>query len=218
LVADGLRNPFGLAFAPDGQLYVAENGPDDRGSRPIWGAGDVLWRITPGTWYGWPDFAEGRAITYETYKPPHKKQPTNLLAQHPGTPPKPAAVLGVHASADGLDFSRSPAFGYAGEAFVAEFGDQAPVVGKVMHPVGYRVVRVNVNTGRIEDFAVNKGRHNGPASKNENGGLERLVAVRFSPSGDALYVVDFGVMLETSKNSQPQQNTGVLWRISRTGS
>src|SRR3954467_3941174 len=218
LVADGLRNPFGLAFAPDGQLYVAENGPDDRGSRPIWGAGDVLWRITPGTWYGWPDFAEGRAITYETYKPPHKKQPTNLLAQHPGTPPKPAAVLGVHASADGLDFSRSAAFGYAGEAFIAEFGDQAPVVGKVMHPVGYRVVRVNINTGRIEDFAVNKGRHNGPASKNENGGLERPVAVRFSPSGDALYVVDFGVMLETSKNSQPQQNTGVLWRISSTGS
>lgn len=36
LVAWGFRNPFGLAFAPDGQLYVTDNGYDDRGSRPIW--------------------------------------------------------------------------------------------------------------------------------------------------------------------------------------
>jgi hypothetical protein len=87
-----------------------------------------------------------------------------------------------------------------------------------MHPVGYRVVRVDVSNGRIEDFAVNKGRHNGPASKFHKGGFERPVAVRFSPAGDALYVVDFGVMLESKKGSHPQQKTGVLWRISRTGS
>src|SRR5207237_7070713 len=136
-----------------------------------------------------------------------EQQPGDVLARQPGTPPKPAAVFGVHASANGVDFSRSAEFGHAGEAFIAEFGDQAPVVGKVMHPVGYRVVRVDVNTGRIEDFAVNKGRHNGPASKNDNGGFERPVTVRFSPSGDALYVVDFGVMLESSEKTQPQQNT-----------
>jgi glucose/arabinose dehydrogenase len=37
-----LRNPFGLAFAPDGSLYVSENAFDDRGSRPVWGTADVL--------------------------------------------------------------------------------------------------------------------------------------------------------------------------------
>ncbi|QEC53915.1 hypothetical protein EDD80_10894 [Anseongella ginsenosidimutans] len=48
LVAWGLRNPFGLAFSPGGQLYATENGYDGRGSRPVWGAGDVLWEIKEG--------------------------------------------------------------------------------------------------------------------------------------------------------------------------
>ena len=40
----------------------------------------------------------------------------------------------------------------------------------------------------------------GPASKIKSNGLERPVSVRFNPAGDALYVVDFGVLLmdETS--------------------
>lgn len=64
-VAWGFRNPFGLAFAPDGQLYVTENGFDNRGSRPVWGAADFLWRVEEGLWYGWPDFAGGQALTDE---------------------------------------------------------------------------------------------------------------------------------------------------------
>ena len=218
LVADGLRNPFGLAFAPDGRLFATENGYDDRGSRPVWGVGDVLWQITPGKWYGWPDFAEGRPITLEDFKPPHKKRLTNLLSGHVMTPPKPTAIMGVHASANGFDFSRSNAFGYAGQAFIAEFGDQAPTVGKSLHPVGFRVIRVDISNGRIEDFAVNKGKRNGPASKIGGAGFERPVAVRFSPSGDALYVVDFGVMLQSKKGSFPQRGTGVLWRITKSNS
>lgn len=35
LVAWGFRNPFGLAFAPDGRLFVTENGFDERGSRHV---------------------------------------------------------------------------------------------------------------------------------------------------------------------------------------
>jgi glucose/arabinose dehydrogenase len=38
LVAWGLRNPFGLSFAPNGRLFVTENGFDERGSRRVWGA------------------------------------------------------------------------------------------------------------------------------------------------------------------------------------
>ena len=215
LVAWGLRNPFGMAFGPDGDLYVTENGYDDRGSRPVWGTPDVMWRIVPGTWYGWPDHSEGHPLTNDDYRPPGKPRLEPLLAKPPGQPPKPVAVLGVHASANGFDFSRSPSFGHVGEAFVAEFGDEAPTTGKVLHPVGFRVVRVDVKTGRIAEFAANKGDKAGPASKIGGAGFERPVAARFDPSGNSLYVVDFGVLLQDKQGAKPQAGTGVLWRISR---
>lgn len=215
LVAWGFRNPFGLAFAPDGNLYLTENGYDERGSRPLWGTGDVLWRVESGAWYGWPDYTAGEPVSTPHYRPPGKEAPKPLLARHPGKPPRPVAVLGVHASANGFDFSRSIGFGYAGQAFIAEFGDQAPTTGKVLHPIGFRVVRVDVTNGHIEQFAVNKGEMNGPASKIGGGGFERPVAARFDPSGNALYVVDFGVLLEGPQGAKPQPGTGVLWRITR---
>ena len=216
LVAWGLRNPFGLAFAQDGRLYATENGYDDRGSRPLWGTPDLLWRIEPGAWYGWPDHSQGRSVNSDAYRPPGKDKPETVLARAPGQPPRPVAVLGVHASANGLDFSRSAAFGHVGQAFIAEFGDQAPTTGKVLHPVGFRVVRVDIGSGHVEEFAANKGRKVGPATKIGGAGLERPVAVRFDPSGRALYVVDFGVLLEGKQGARPQAATGVLWRITRT--
>src|SRR6185369_2670876 len=39
LVAWGLRNPFGLAFALYDQPYATENSFDVRGSRPVFGTG-----------------------------------------------------------------------------------------------------------------------------------------------------------------------------------
>ena len=215
LVAWGFRNPFGLAFAPDGRLYLTENGYDERGSRPVWGTGDVLWRVQTGTWYGWPDYTAGELVSDSHYRPPGKETPKALIAKRPGTPPRPVAVLGVHASANGFDFSRSAQFGHVGQAFIAEFGDQAPTTGKVLHPIGFRVIRVDVSNGRIEQFAVNRGESNGPASKIGGGGLERPVAARFDPSGNALYIVDFGVLLEGPQGARPQPGTGVLWRITR---
>lgn len=217
VVAWGLRNPFGIAFTPDGQLYVTENGFDDRGSRPVWGAGDVLWRITPGAWYGWPDHAEGHPVTNGHYHPPGEPALKSVLQANPGTPPRPAALLGVHASANGIDFPRSAAFGPAGHAFIAEFGDMAPETGKVLHPVGFRVVTVDPSNGLIRDFAVNRGERNGPASLLRRGGFERPTGLRFSPDGSALYVVDFGVMTMGPKGPQPRPGTGVLWRITREG-
>lgn len=215
LVAWGFRNPFGLAFSPAGKLFVTENGFDDRGSRPVWGTADFLWEIERGAWYGWPDFVGGEPITEERFRPPGKPALPFVLAQHPSTPPRPKARFAVHSSADGFDFSRHAAFGHVGEAFVALFGDEAPATGKVLASVGCRVVRVNSDDGVIEDFAVNKGKVAGPASKIGGGGLERPVAARFSPDGAALYVVDFGVMLHHGEGARPQKETGVIWRITR---
>ncbi len=216
LVAWGLRNPFGLAFSPDGELYVTENQYDVRGSRKIFGTGDLLWKIEPGTWYGWPDYYAGFPMAGEGwFSPPNGSEVHFLLKEHPGDPPEPVALLGVHSSSNGLDFSTNPAFGYVGQAFIAQFGDIAPSVGKVMAPVGFKVVRVDVETGVIYDFAVNKGDVNGPASWLGTGGLERPISVRFNPEGTALYIVDFGVMT-TSGEVRSKTDTGVLWRITRT--
>lgn len=114
----------------------------------------------------------------------------------------------MHSSSNGFDFSRNPAFGFVGQAFVAQFGDQAPVTGKTLAPVGFTVVRVDVSSGIIKDFAVNKGGVNGPASRIGGGGLERPVSARFDPSGTALYVVDFGVMT-MGQGSEPRTETEV---------
>ncbi len=215
LVAWGFRNPFGLAVY-DRKLYATENGYDSRGSRPVWGAGDVLWEVKPNVWYGWPDFSAGKPIADDKeFKTPGNKVVEPLLQSYPNTPPQPLAIFGVHSSANGLDFSPNDKFGFRGQAFVAEFGDMAPPVGKVLSPVGYKVVRVNVSNGIIEDFATNKGKRNGPASWLKTQGLERPVSVRFDPSGENLYIVDFGIVRMSEKGPEPMMKTGVIWKISK---
>lgn len=216
-VAWGFRNPFGLGFSPEGTLFVTENSYDDRGSRAVWGTADVLWEVQPGLWHGWPDFSAGIALTNGMFKPPGKEQPRFLLAVHPNPPPKPVVKFAVHSSANGFNFSRNPDFGYEGNAFVALLGDQAPVVGKVLHPAGFKVARVDVEKGLVHDFAVNKGEQNAPASKLGTGGLERPVSVRFDREGTALYVVDFGLLLQRPGKTIPVPGTGAVWKITRIG-
>lgn len=215
LVAWGFRNPFGLAFAPDGRLYLTENSYDERGSRPVFGTGDLLWAVRPGLWYGWPDHHGQDPLDQPRFAPVGGPTPPRLLAEYPNLPPRPAALFGVHSSANGFDFARNAAFGHVGEAFVAQFGDMAAQAGKVLAPVGFKVVRVDPATGVIEDFAVNRGPVNGPASKIGGGGLERPVAARFDPAGTALYIVDFGVMTIGPRGPEPRPRTGVLWRVTR---
>lgn len=213
-VAWGFRNPFGVAFSPGGKLYCTDNMYDERGSRPIFGAGDLLWQVQQGQWHGWPDFHGDEPLNQpDRYAGPGRTAPKALLDRYPNKPPKPAAILAVHSSSDGFDFSRNETFGYVGQAFIAQFGDEAPTTGKVLNPVGFRVVRVDVETGVVEPFAVNRGKSNGPASMLNGGGFERPVAVRFTPDGSALYVVDFGVLKQTEQGARPQEKTGVVWRI-----
>ncbi|HEV2810523.1 MAG TPA: hypothetical protein VGV93_09045, partial [Acidimicrobiales bacterium] len=87
LVAWGLRNAYGLRFLPDGRLLAVDQGPDDRGSRPVGNAPDLLFEVRHGAWYGWPDFIGGDPITDERYRPTRGPAPTFLLANHGDLPP-----------------------------------------------------------------------------------------------------------------------------------
>lgn len=214
LVAWGFRNPYGLAVH-DGKLFVVENGYDVRGSRPVWGTGDVLWEVETGQWYGWPDFSGDQSINQEPFNVPGKGVPELLLGERPGNPPQPLAVLAVHSSSNGMAFSTSDEFGFKGSAFIAQLGDMSPNVGKVLNPVGFKVVMVNINDGVIKDFAVNKGKVNGPASALEKGGFERPVDAKFSRDGKSLYVADFGIIKIDGEKTISEKGTGVVWRITK---
>lgn len=215
LVAWGFRNPYGLAVDKGGTLYATENAFDVRGSRPIFGAPDVLWKVEPGAWYGWPDFSAGVPVASPMFDTPAVGIPKQLLKSHLGNLPKPVAKLAVHSSSVGFDISRSEGFGFVGNAFIAQFGDQAPAVGKVWGPVGFKLIMVDLKTGLNTDFAINRSETNGPASLLKTGGLERPIAARFDPQGNALYIVDFGVLRMDEKGSHPEVGTGVVWKITR---
>jgi hypothetical protein len=71
---------------------------------------------------------------------------------------------------------------------VALFGDLAPVTSpRMLTPAGFKVVRVDMRSRRVVDFAGNKIA--GPASKLPHEGFERPSHCAFGPDG-ALYVVD----------------------------
>jgi glucose/arabinose dehydrogenase len=212
--ASGLRNPFGLEFHPDGSLYAVENAFDERGSRPVYGAPDCIWRIDAGRWYGWPDFCAGIPLTHPRFDG-GDGPPGFLLAEHPETPPRPAALLPVHSSGCGIAIARNDAFGPANHAYVAQFGDMSPGVGTTYGRVGFDVLRVDLTNGVSERFLTNLGDENGPASALRTNGIERPVDVCFDASGNSLYVLDFGIVEDEGGKIVPRPGTGTLFEITR---
>jgi len=215
VVAWGLRNPYGLAFAPDGRLFATEHGMDNRSERHIVGDFDDLYLIEEGRWYGWPDFASGIRLDDPRWgEGGQGREP--VLAEFPESdPPMPIVSFPPHAAANGLAISPGGAFGFVGQAFVALFGDLAPITTpRLATPVGFKVVRVDLEERSILDFAVN--RIQGPASKLPHDGFERPSHCTFGPDG-SLYVTDFGEIDIAPERAgiRVQAGSGSLWRIRR---
>lgn len=215
VVAWGLRNPYGLAFGADGALYATEHGMDNRGERQIVGDFDDLYRIEEGRWYGWPDFASGIRLDDERWGTGGKgREP--VLAEFPEPqPPMPLVSFRPHTGANGVAISPGGSFGFGGQAFVALFGDLAPITTpRLAVPEGFKVVRVDLDRREIVDFAVN--RIGGPASKLPHEGFERPSHCAFGPDG-SLYVTDFGEIDIAPERAgiRIQAGSGTLWRIRR---
>ena len=216
VVAWGLRNPYCVGFTQDGRLFATEHGMDERGNRYVVDDPDDFYEIREGEWYGWPDFASGIRLD-DLYwgEGGHGREP--VLAEFPNpAPPKPLVSFKTHEAANGFDFCRDREFGFEGDAFVACFGDLAPIttLTRAVTPSGFKVVRVDMKMKEVYDFAVN--RMTGPASKLPHDGFERPSHCLFGPDG-ALYIVDFGIIhIAPERGGIRQQiGTGALWRIRR---
>lgn len=220
VVAWGLRNPYGLAVHPDGRLFCTEHGIDERGARFIVGDYDDFYEIQPGAWYGWPDFASGVRLDDPSWGDGGQGREPVLVEPPDPDPPKPFVSFLPHEGSNGVDFCRDAGFGFVGDAFVALFGDLAPVTTpRLTSPRGFKVVRVDLAGRRVVDFAVNKIA--GPASKLPHAGFERPSHCAFGPGPDdatALYVVDWGEIEIAPERGgvRVKQGTGTLWRIRRT--
>ena len=208
LVAWGLRNPFRLRFDRFNRLFAANHGMDERGSRPVANSPDEFQWIRPGMWYGFPDFTGGQPVTMPQFRSEGKPQPTFLLAEHPMQPPLPVANFPPHSATMGFSFNENPSFAPIGEAFIAEFGSEAPETtgGKPSPLVGHRISRIDMTTGQVYPFAIN--RTGMAASKTNGGGLERPIDAVFDAHG-SLYILDFGLFSEEA----PIPGTGVIWKI-----
>jgi glucose/arabinose dehydrogenase len=200
LVAWGLRNAYGLLFLPDGRLLAVDQGADDRGSRPVGNVPDLLFEVKPGAWYGWPDFIGDVPITDDRYRPTRGPVPTFVLANHAELPPpeRPLATFPPHAAATKLDLAPagSP---WAGQLFVALFGDEAPMTAPPGPRVGRGVARVDPSDWNVHPFLREP--------------LNRPIDVRFDPTGEWLYVVDFGEFEMSDRGVEAVPGTGRLWRL-----
>lgn len=127
IYAAGLRNPQGMAFAPQGGLWVVVNERDMMGSDL---SPDYMTQVELGDHFGWPWFYWGGYID-------HRVQPENPALQEYSK--RPDYALGPHVAALGLAFATDAKLGpnFANGAFVGEHGSWNRVPAS-----GYKVVYV----------------------------------------------------------------------------
>jgi glucose/arabinose dehydrogenase len=215
LVAWGLRNPIHIRFDRRFRLFAANRGYDVRGSRPIANAPDEFHIVTPGVWYGWPDYCAGEPVTLPRFAPEGRRNLEFLLLNHPNIPPKPVAEFQPHSSIMGFDFNYNNRFGPYGDVYIAEFGTFGPITMGRSAPydgIGFRLSRIDMNSRQVSTFASNKSGL--PASVTGDGGFGRLVDAKFGPNGD-LYILDNGIS-DRINQERTVPNTGMIWRVTRS--
>lgn len=215
VVASGLRSPSYIKFDGSNRLFVSNNGYDVRGSRPIANAADEFQLITPGSWYGFPDYSGGEPITSPRFKPDGAPQPEFLLTSHPGIPPNPFALFPPDSTIIGFDFNQNSSFGTIGDVYIAEFGSvQLSTIGEIVpqYPgIGYKISKINMFTRAVTTFAMNKSGFT--TTFTDEGGFGRPADIAFGPDG-FMYILDSGINTKVNSNVFVP-NSGVIWKASR---
>ena len=132
--ATGLRNPVGMAWAPQGgALWVAVNERDELGSDLV---PDYMTAVRDGGFYGWPYSYYGQHVD-DRVKPPRPDLVARAIV--------PDYALGAHTASLGLASSKGSALGaaFANGMFVGQHGswNREPASG-------YRVIFVPFAAGR----------------------------------------------------------------------
>jgi glucose/arabinose dehydrogenase len=142
LVADGLRNPNGMDWAPGtNALWTVVNERDELGNELV---PDYLTRVRKGAFYGWPYSYFGQHPD-----PRHKGERPDLVRKAIA----PDYALGAHTASLGLQFYTGKTFPirYWGDAFVTQHGSW-----NRSEFVGYKVLRVpfedDAPAGPAQDF------------------------------------------------------------------
>ena len=216
-VAWGFRNPSYLKFDINGQLFAANNGYNPIGSRPIENATDDFYYITPNLWYGWPDYSGGEAVNSPRFTPRGGVQPTLLFKNQPNVPPRPYVSFPPNSSIRGFEFNYNSDFGPYGDVYIAEYGStiHTQVGDSISYAsAGHRISKIDMRSRTISTFAINNTGF--PASLSNGGGFERPSHLIFGPDG-AMYIVDMGLNI-TGNSDAFIPNTGVVWRVYKTGS
>lgn len=201
LVAWGLRNAYGLLFLPDGRLIATDQGADDRGSRPIGNAPDVLFEVRAGGWYGWPDFVGGVPVTDPRFRPTRGPAPEPLLANPGELPPpeRPLLEFAVNAAAVKMAVLPSKASRWPGQILVALFGDERPMTGPAGPRIGRSLARIDPSDWSLHPV--------------ERGPWQRPIDVQVHPFEEAVYVLDFGEFEMGPNGVEARAGTGALWKI-----
>ena len=230
----GFRNPYGIGFDPfrPHLLFVSNNGADYRamevddeativGSRPIGAEADDMFILKPGgreEFYGWPDYfhdeetGEVKPVTDPTFCseeefdfpcPPFVFDKSFRESLHV----QPTfAELEEHSSANKFDFSTDPGFGFKGDIFVAETGSLPPGTG-ADELVGFKVVRIDRNSGEASDFVTHTEDSADVIFNPES--MNKPIDVDFR--GRFMFVTDFGVYEPFLGLTQP--GTGKIWLV-----
>lgn len=201
LVAWGIRNAYGLGFLPDGRLIATDQGSDDRGSRPIAHVPELVFEVKKGAWYGWPDFVGGVPVTDMRFAPTRGPQPQFILSNHHElpAPEKPLMELPINSSATKFDTLPLSHPQFPGQIIMALFGDEKPMTAPPGSPSGRCIVRINPKKWTF---------HSLPDLQ-----LDRPIDVKYNPSDDCVWILDFGKFEMSDIGVEAQKSSGKLWKI-----